>query len=426
VHGLGKCLLASNSLLYRALIQGHVEGEHSLDFLCNCTKQIIADHNFYIYQKIYRSYFLFSKFYRKYLKDYDIEKKFQDKFGLNIQEYFAFLFLLFGKYIPNHKNGEGPDDMPALDIQVALKNLKNQYTRKLLNNLIFKENEYTNVDTSFYNIIPFAQKPLIKLQDEKLIPINLRCLFLGITESLYFDIFDSLPKDEQKIFSTYFGYAIEDYFQDIIKQINDQTIFYDRDKAVPDAIIKEENAVLFFECKKRQFHTLQFLQYGTKKIYLERINEFFFKPLNQLCNRIKDFRAGKFTIEGIDHEKVKIYPIVVSPSAPPIFSGGWDIHDLNQYILPEYYNEDKNIEPPEFMDFDELESIEAYLQKNSKKSFIDLISIKRSDLSYHNANWMVILKKNGMDYRNKRLLEEYINESKQFHGLLFKNHSTRP
>ena len=60
------------------------------------------------------------------------------------------------------------------------------------------------------------------------------------------------------------------------------------------------------------------------------------------------------------------------------------------------------------------------MQENPNISFIDLINIKRSDPSYHNANWMVILKKNNMDYRNKRLLQEYIDESKKFHNLLRK------
>ncbi len=422
VHDLGRCLLMTNSLLHAAQISGTDNSKNCFKLLVNFTKQLIVDSNFDIYQKIYQTFFLYNKFFKKYLQYFDLEKVFRDKYGVTIIEYLAFLFSIYSKFFVSEDSSKA-SEVPGLGSGTAFRNLKPKYQEKLLNNLIINYSDYRNIDSSFFNITPLIKRPFIEFPDGTIIPLNLRCLFLGITGSLYFDIFDYLPENQQKLFSTYFGYVIEDYFLDIILHIDPDAISsqgYDKNsKKTPDAIILGEDAMLFFECKKRQFHTLEFLQYGTKEMYLERLNEFFYTPLEQLCNRIKDFRSGKFIVKGIDRLDTKIYPIVVSPATPPIFSGGWDIHELDKYILPEYYKRDKNLEPPEFMDFDELECIEEYLRKNPNKSFIDLIKIKREDEKFHNANWMTILLKNNMHLRNKRLRRQYFKEVKNFKNLLF-------
>ena len=185
-----------------------------------------------------------------------------------------------------------------------------------------------------------------------------------------------------------------------------------------DAILIQNKDLIFFECKKRQFHTLEFLKNGNGELFFERLKEFCFKPLNQICGRIKDFRDGKFAIAGINKDTT-IYPVVVFPSSPPFFSGAWDKFDFNKYVLPNYYKQDKKIELPEFIDFSELEYIEEYLRENPGSNFVELIKMKRNDVAHHNSNWMVFLSKNNMVNKNKRLLEKYLGEVERFKNLLF-------
>ncbi len=71
------------------------------------------------------------------------------------------------------------------------------------------------------------------------------------------------------------------------------------------------------------------------------------------------------------------------------------------------------------MDLKELECIEEYLRLNPKQNFRDLIRIKRADKVNHNSNWMVILSKNGMALKNKRLIEKYFKETRHFADLIF-------
>ena len=105
----------------------------------------------------------------------------------------------------------------------------------------------------------------------------------------------------------------------------------------------------------------------------------------------------------------------------PFFSGAWDKFNLNQYVLPEYYNTDKRVALPEFIDFSELEYIEEVLNRRNDINIVDLIKMKRTDTTYHSANFLVFLQKNGMVYHNKRMLEKYLGEVEKFKELLFDN-----
>lgn len=276
---------------------------------------------------------------------------------------------------------------------------------------------------SFFNLTDIIKRPLVKLPDNKIIPLSLRRLFNRLSTSVYFDLLDFLTDEKQKAkFSQYFGYAVEEYFRDLICSIDSSVLFPHYGKAggkeANDAILVQKDVVIFFECKKRQFHNLEFLQKGNGDYYLDRLKESYFKPLDQICKRIKDFRDCKFSIEGVGNDAL-VYPVVVSPTAPPLFSGAWDKFNLNQYVLPEYYNEDKRIAPPEFIDFSELEHIEEVLKRQQDIDIVTLIKRKRADPAYHSANFSVFLHKNHIDFPNKRLLENYLKEVENFKELLF-------
>ncbi|OGM99674.1 MAG: hypothetical protein A2817_03845 [Candidatus Yanofskybacteria bacterium RIFCSPHIGHO2_01_FULL_39_8b] len=74
---------------------------------------------------------------------------------------------------------------------------------------------------------------------------------------------------------------------------------------------------------------------------------------------------------------------------------------------------------PKFIDFSELEHIEEVLKRHKDTNIVDLVIRKRADSTYHSANFSVFLHKNHMVYYNKRLLEKYLNEVKNFKELLF-------
>jgi len=133
------------------------------------------------------------------------------------------------------------------------------------------------------------------LPDNKISPLNLRRLFNRLTTSVYFDLLDFIgDKKTKNEFSKYFGLAVEDYFRDIICSIDNKALFPHYGKAnsqeANDAILIQKDSVIFFECKKRPFCNLEFLQRGDGNNYLERLRKACSKPLDQICKRIKDFR----------------------------------------------------------------------------------------------------------------------------------------
>ncbi len=422
LFSVGKCLLVVNSIFADWQLKNTSNVGLNLDLLANLTKQQIVDRNFEMSQKMYQNYFIFNNFAKNHNAQFDIQKLFQEKYEVGVREYFAFLVVLQGQY--DVKGTPQEDwDLPFLDFDIALKNLKPKYKRKLLDGLLINGINYSKLDLSFFNITDIVQRPLVRLADNKIIALNIRRLFNRLSTSVYFDLLDSISDRNRKDeFSKYFGLAVEDYFRDLIRSIDERVLFLrygnSGEQEANDAILVQKNSVIFFECKKRPFHNLEFLKNGNGADYLTRLKEACNKPLDQICKRIKDFRDGKFDIEGIERDAL-VYPVVVSPVSPPLFSGAWDKFNLNQYVLPSYYKSDGNIAPPEFMDFSDLESIEEAIKKNPQIYISDLISQKRADTTYHSANFSVFLQVNRMMYYNKRLLEMYLKEIEDFKSLLF-------
>ncbi len=424
-QSLGESLLITNAILADNQVSLSSNGEPNFNqMVVNFTKQLIADENFYVMQKLYQNHFLFNEYLLNHKNIFDAQEAFTKKYGLGIKEYFAFLFAMYSQFVI--KNTENEDyEMPYFDINIGLANLKPKFKKHLVDNLLINKISFKKIDHGFFNVTDLQRRPLVELESGVVIPLSMRRFLMGITDSIYFDLAESLPTDEsRKLLSNAYGKAIEDYFFDIVKNIDKDAMseFEYKDgkqiKKTPDAISLAKGSVIFFECKKRQFHNLEFLKNGNIGLFNERIKEFFYTPLKQLCDRILDFRTGKFVLPGIRKDSY-IYPVIVCPMGPPIFSGGWDKLKLNERVLPDLYKTDKNIAQPEFLDFAELECIEAYLTKNPDVSFIDLIKIKRADKSYHNANWMVVLHKNGFNYKNIRLQDRYMESIGNFKKLLF-------
>ena len=428
LHGIGKLLLVTNSVLADWQIK-RTGGKNSLEeIVTNFSKQIIVDHNFDEHQKLYQAYFIFKIILHEHSTELDIDTIFKEKYGVGVQDYFAFCFLLYSHFVIKNTSTEDWD-LPHLD-QTALKNVKPKFIQKLLEDLIMNSANYRKIDLSFFNAVDIVKTPLVRLPDGKIIPLSLRRLYIRLTESVYFDVLDHLDSRKKKTFSEVFGDAAEKYFRDIINHIDPKQIspfeYGKGKKQTPDAIsVQSKEGIIFFECKKKQFHTLEFLQIGDWQMFLSRIKDFYFVPLQQICKRIKDFRHKEFNLPNVSND-VQVYPVVVCPIAPPIFSGAWDKLNLNQYVLPDYYKEDSSVKSPEFMDFAELESVEECLRVRPSMKFLDLVELKRSDNVHHNANWMVILMKNGFAFRNKRLFDKYVKETEGFADLLFDTADNRP
>jgi len=419
---IGECLLVTNSVMTDHQMKPTGTNAGDLDRLVvNFTKQLIADRNFHILQKLYQNYFLFNEYLPKHKDVFDIEKVFLEKYKLTLSEYFAFLFLVYSQFVITNAADEDWQ-MPYFDFDKGLSNLKPKFQAHLVNNLLINSINYKKIDDSFFGMNDLTKRPFIKLEDNVVIPLSLRRLFIGLTDSVYFDVLDFLPDKSQKdAFANAFGLAVEDYVVDVVTHIDPKAVPefpYGTGQKTTDVISVQKDGVVFFECKKRQFHNLDFLQNGTKDSFYERLTEFCAKPLKQVCDRVSDFRSGKYDLAGVSKD-VMIYPVIVCPIAPPLLSGAWDKLDLDSHILPDAYKIDENIAPPEFIDFAELECIEEYLTQNPSVSFVELIKIKRADKDHHNANWMVILHKNGMSLQNKRLGEKYLAATKDFKDLLF-------
>src|SRR3989338_1937207 len=99
LHGVGEALMVTNSIFADCQVTKSPNNEAlNLHTLANLTKQQIVDRNFDMSQKMYQNYFIFDFLERNHNDKFDIKRLFQEKYGVNLREYFAFLVVLQGQY----------------------------------------------------------------------------------------------------------------------------------------------------------------------------------------------------------------------------------------------------------------------------------------------------------------------------------------
>ena len=71
---------------------------------------------------------------------------------------------------------------------------------------------------------------------------------------------------------------MEDYFRDIVTAIDKNVVLktYGKKDSLEanDAILTFDKCAIFLECKKKQFHTLEFMKQGNTDMFFERLQGF--------------------------------------------------------------------------------------------------------------------------------------------------------
>lgn len=429
---IGECLLVANGVFEKEQqcaipANGGSTGQLNVDL----TRQLIINRNVAPIQKFSRAFFLYCEHYNARANELDVNAWMLEHKGVSTEQYFALLWLMFNHFRVDPSPDSDYEGLPHINRSTAFINLKDTFDVSLIDELTINSVHKCDIGDNFWDVHILQKKPLYKRGNGNIIILNIRSLILGLTESVYFEILDSLVAESEKetkslrsSFSGPFGRAVEGYTFDIFKKINKSAQAEFQYKAgknlkhTPDVLVPCGNTILFVECKRRQFHDNTLLLEGNVDWYTKRLEEFCKKPLVQLRKRILDYRKGLFSISGFAADS-PIFPVVVSPVGVPIFEGAWDLLELEQYVYPDGFRGLENVARPEFIDLDELESIEEYLRLNPSMDFTALLFEKQADVNYRNGNWLPYLHSKNIAYRNSRLERNYLDAQGQFKDLLF-------
>ncbi len=266
---------------------------------------------------------------------------------------------------------------------------------------ILKELENFNpaTDPVGYNLKIFRRAPFIRLEDGRLACVSLPCLLQKATQNTIWMPLDHVTgKEKQKMLNEltdYRGRLFGEYLKEICRLFerqNKKIIFQyipaestDSHEEVGDSILIQENEIVIFEAKSRQFNE-KFKTTGDWQDDPLFLDELIIKGANQIETAAKKIRTGqvdKFPVpqNGIN----KIYPVLVTYEPVPM-------HAKMQRFVREKVAEagllsDVIFAPLEIMSIEDLERLR---DAATSSTIIDLLKIKNntdphaSETSFHN------------------------------------------
>ena len=416
---IGEILLKLNSVI--------INNENK-KLKCNGTKEGIYDKILpgIIYQQLIfnninnfatslgRNFTIFTKGFRNVKlahpnEYFDFENRYIATFGYKFEHLISFGIWLWAKYEKLEANF-------TLDVNY-LNSIKDPSLRKkcllILNDLSdsiiniktkFKS-IYNNIDKPILNFAPFNNRPFIKIESNKYIPVDFDFIENRLTDGIFWSLNNSLnSQEEQNRLSTSYGRAFEWYASEIVKNTfrknklenywldwNNEIPTIGKDKKSVDIIIKEVNTLFLIEVTKTSLSSNDSLK-GDSDILEKRIHNIWFKKgkILQLFEVYQHFFQNPEFLPQIKRHRIKnVVPILlVLKSIPQDF--GLKLIFYNN-ILNNFYFEGvklskrfiKSLEFLNIEEFENLASLKVVNGENWRKLYIEKIKY-HSDSSFSN------------------------------------------
>lgn len=334
--------------------------------------------------------------------DKSFNEFFIEKVGLSLEEAISLNFalvtpffqakeILFGQtaILPANYFGQTNIDPTLItsiidSMAIDFATVKKQLTRDL------QEKELGTIPVG-YDLSIFRKNPIIRLSDGRLICANLACLLEKSTQNTIWMTTNGVTRENRQQLihhlTHYRGLLFEEYLKElcsVMVEKNDNLSFIyippeatSDHEEVGDSILIQENEVIIFEAKSRQFLEI-FKSTGDWETDPTFIGEFIkaAQQIEKAANKIKLSHLDKLEIK---HNQIeKIYPVIVTYESVPMH--GKIQRFIRQKVQEAGYLTDAIFAPIEVIIIDDIEnSIDAV----DTVSLIDLLKEKNSEDDPH-------------------------------------------
>jgi len=334
-----------------------------------------------------------------------VDDLFRAAAGLSLDDYFAYGFLIALAYQDFSLLNDAPG-APAFTIVSRgrpVPESEERYMdlpRRVIDVLtaVSEGQEAAQVLGNLYDFLGYRQRPIVKVDDDGRVPVDLILLQEILTMGVFWIIDDYLGEAEGDAGSQrwrgFFGPLLEYYVRKLTSSVIDaeaqevRRVFGPSDWVVPpqrrgetphlpDVAVVYPGAVVFIEVIATRLHFLKTAIQGDPirlKIDLEQM---VYEPAVQLDGTISDFRQGRTALDGVDPTGIRIYPLIVVPDVFPQFP------QLSEEILAGLARRRVFSDPDrsrfEVWDLDEFESALSLVEEGRVPGLVDLIEGKVSN-----------------------------------------------
>lgn len=293
----------------------------------------------------------------------DLSQAFEAATGIPIGTYFCLGQALVLKFLETSLvkdlGSTNRDDDYVLNYSRYMNSVEidKEIKTKFLNAVCLDKNslkqKFTELDQSYkdkqselsfeYTLLPILQRPLIKVDENILLPVSFKFLVEKFTTGIFWDAFDHCH--DKGSLRRYWGHICQKYIEELIEHellINSHKKrflkFFDKLYYKGSAELRATDIVLFNKRSKELFLfevTFSNLRMETsfKSNNLDSFSDGVDKLVqkaSQMHNVIKDFHQGTLVFDGVDSTQVRaIWPIVVTMNPFPLWGFVWKSNDSN-------------------------------------------------------------------------------------------------
>lgn len=175
-------------------------------------------------------------------------------------------------------------------------------------------------------LLPFWQHPVLRLSSGEMAPVSHRLLFERLSSGVYWIVHDYLKAKEGEAARARFTRFVGELFQQQVYEILQgmvggspllaRRVFGDfpyghPEVRGPDATVVYEDAVIFVEASVARLRYVETVLAGDLEAFAEDVNKCVLEKTEQLNRVVSDFRAGRFTLDGVRPSAVRIIPVLV-------------------------------------------------------------------------------------------------------------------
>jgi hypothetical protein len=341
-------------------------------------------------EMIFKSYKQISPSDPDYL---DADGIFKASFGFTPREFFAFCFGLYSFWITRLER-QIDKGVIALDSNRLLIDfdVDTDKYKRIMDDLSAPIKWYTaqltNPEFDPFDFLPLRKKPILSYKTQ-LFCLSKKLLFEKMTSGIY-HMFFSCFKDDQskKHFFRFMGKVYQNYITNILDKIFNKpgiavrffgSIKYRVGKQgleSCDGIIDYGDKLVLLEIKTKLF-THEFLAYGIEEEFKSTLKEIIYDGAYQIDRTIRHYKKNLFSIDGIDHKRIKkYYPIIMALQPIPI--DPYIYKYIKQGLKKQKLLEFNDIEPLEVISTYGLENIVAMIDDGT--SITDLIDDKHKNI----------------------------------------------
>jgi hypothetical protein len=241
---------------------------------------------------------------------------------------------------------------------------------------------------NYFDFTFLRQRPLVRLDDNIYIPVDVRFLVERITAGIYWDIHDNLVGQERSRFQSFFGHILQAYLERLFRRVYPEPsatvrrAFYDTPyggERASDTILFYGEEAVFIEVVVGRLRMEKTMISGDSEAFSEDISNKIVDAARQIDRVIRDFITGKLALPDWSPDNTKrYYPVVVTISPLPILLATYDM--VRHMVADAGYLTSHHVADLEVASVGELELIEPLLERGH--TLVEILKNKNRDKFY--------------------------------------------